>query len=211
MLLRRTLDFAIAHQRELVVALRQHLLLVGIALGIAILVCVPLGVWTARSRPAALVFINGFNTLRVIPSLAILFLAIPYLGLSFESAALALTLLALPPILVNTDAAFRNLNPAIREAARGLGMTTRQQLLRVEFPLALPLIVAGIRTAAVEVVASATLAAFIGQGSLGTFIVLGFAAYDNAILLTGAIPVALLALATEGVMGGVQRWAQPRI
>lgn len=209
MILLEAWNYAVEHRDMLLIALRDHLLLVAIALGIGIVLCVPLGMVTSRSRLAALTFINGFNALRVIPSLAILFLAIPYFGLSFESAAIALTLLALPPILINTDAAFRNINPAIREAAFGMGMTPGQVLWRIELPLALPVIIAGIRTAMVEVIASATLAAFIGAGGLGRFITLGFAEFDRAILLVGAIPVALLALLAEIGMSRLQHALQP--
>jgi len=114
-----------------------------------------------------------------------------------------------PPILINTDAAYRTVNPAVKESAVGLGMTKRQTWWRVETPLALPLIVAGVRTAAVEVIASATLAAFIGISSLGLFIVRGFALYDIPILLVGAIPVALLALSADWLLGRLQRRLQP--
>jgi osmoprotectant transport system permease protein len=205
----RAYEYASDHRDELVAAVQRHLLLVAIALGIGIVVCVPLGVLTSRSRIAAVTAINAFNALRVIPSLAILFLALPYFGLSLKSALLALTVLALPPILINTDAAFRTIDPAIREAAYGMGMSRREVLRRVEFPLALPVIIAGIRTATVEVIASATLAAFIGGGGLGTFITRGFALYDNSILLVGAVPVALLALIAEIGMSGLQRAVQP--
>ncbi len=205
----RAYAYAGSHRDELWEALGRHLLLVGVALGIGILVCVPLGALTSRSRLAAVTAINGFNALRVIPSLAILFLALPYFGLSLTSALLALTVLALPPILINTDAAFRTIDPAIREAAYGMGMAPKEVLRRIEFPLALPVIIAGIRTAAVEVIASATLAAFIGGGGFGTFITLGFALYEPSILLVGAIPVALLALIAEIGMSGLQRAAQP--
>ncbi len=205
----RAFAYAAARQGELVEALQRHLLLVAVALGIGILVCVPLGIVTSRSRVAAVTFINSFNALRVIPSLAILFLALPYFGPSQTSATIALTILALPPILINTDTAFRRIDPAVREAARGMGMPPREILRRIEFPLALPVIVAGIRTAAVEVIASATLAAFIGAGGLGIYITRGFALYDTAILLVGAIPVALLAIVTELGMGSLQRVLQP--
>ncbi|HEX6383056.1 MAG TPA: ABC transporter permease [Anaerolineae bacterium] len=204
-----TVEYALTHQQELWQALIRHLELVGVALAVAIVVCVPLGVWTSRSRAAAATVINTFNTLRVIPSLAVLFLAIPYFGLSFTSAAIALTLLALPPILVNTDTAFRSIDPAIREAATGMGMSRGQILRRVEIPLALPIVLAGIRTAATEVIASATLAAFIGSGGLGRFVVLGFGMFDTAILLAGAVPVALLTLLAEVGLGGLQRLAEP--
>ncbi len=143
------------------------------------------------------------------PSLAILFLAIPYFGLSFQSAIIALTLLVMPPILISTDIAFRSIDPMIREAAYGMGMDNRQVLWQVEVPLALPVVLTGIKTAMVEVIASATLAAFIGAGGLGTFIVQGFALYDNAILLVGAIPVALLALLAELCLNTLHKTVQP--
>lgn len=204
-----TYQYAVERHDEVFSALQRHVLLVGVALGIGMIVCIPLGVLTARSKSAALVLINGVNAIRVIPSLVILFLSIPYFGLTFESAAIALTILALPPILINTDAAFRTINPAIQEAALGMGMTRWQVLKQVEIPLALPVVIAGIRTATIEVIASATLAAFIGGGGLGIFITRGFALYDNAILLVGAIPVAMLALGAEIMMGWIQRVLQP--
>jgi osmoprotectant transport system permease protein len=141
--------------------------------------------------------------------LAILFVAIPYFGLTFTSAAIALTILVMPPILISTDVAFRNIDPAVREAAKGMGMAPKQILQQVDIPLALPVIIAGIKTAAVEAIASATLAAFIGAGGLGSFIVLGFSLYDNSILLVGAIPVALLALSAEVSLSALQRSLQP--
>lgn len=205
MVLIEAFQYAAARSNELGDAFGQHLLLVAVALGIGIAVCVPLGIFSSRSRTASFGIINSANGLRVIPSLAILFLAIPYFGLSFASAALALTLLALPPILINTDAAFRNISPAVKEAAYGMGMTSRQLLWRVEIPLALPVILTGIRTATVEVIASATLAAFIGGGGLGIYITRGFALFDNSILLVGAISVALLALTAELALGGLER------
>ena len=208
-LLQDTILYAQSHANEFLNALRDHILLVSIALGISLLISIPLGIWTSRSKTASITIINSFNGLRVIPSIAILFLAIPYFGLSFTSAIIALTLLAFPPILINTDAAYRTIDPAVKESATGMGMTSHQTLWRIETPLALPVIVAGVRTATVEVIASATLAAFIGIGSLGLFVVRGFALYDIPILLVGAIPVALLALSTDLLLGGLQRWLQP--
>lgn len=208
-ILREAYFYGIEHQTEFAGALFQHLRLVAVALGISILVCVPFGILTARSRVAAVTLLNLFNGLRVIPSLAVLFLAIPYLGLSFTSAVLALTLLALPPVLLNTDAAYRTIDQAIREAARGMGMTANQILWRVETPLALPVIVTGVRTAATEVIASATLAAFIGSGGLGLYVVRGFSLFDIPILLVGAIPVALLTLVVELLLSGLHRFLEP--
>jgi osmoprotectant transport system permease protein len=140
-----------------------------------------------------------------VPSLAILFLALPYLGTGFRPALFALVVLAFPPIIINTYAGIRNVDRAVVEAAFGMGMEPNQVLRQVELPIALPAVIAGIRTAAVEVIASATLAAFIGGGGLGDFITRGFAVYEPAIMLVGAIPVALLALFSEGLLGGIQR------
>jgi osmoprotectant transport system permease protein len=186
-------------------AARQHLVLSLSALGIAILVCLPTGIWIARRVRIAQVIINFFNAFRVLPSLAILFLALPYLGLGFLPSLVALTVLAFPPVLINTYAGLRNVDPAVIESAYGMGMSPRQALLEVELPLAAPTILAGIRIAAVEVISSATLAAFIGGGGLGDFITRGFALYDVRIMLVGALPIALLALASEALLSGIQR------
>jgi osmoprotectant transport system permease protein len=206
--------YAAGRREELIGAFGDHLALSLTALLIAVLLCVPLGIWTARSRgerwqPAALAVMNTVNGLRVAPSLAVLFLLVPWLGLNAVSAGVALVVLALPPVLINTDAAFRGLDPAVLEAARGMGMTARQMLLRVELPLALPVMLAGVRTAAVEVISSATLAAFVGAGGLGIYVTRGFAMYDYAILLVGAAPVALLTLTVEGLLAGLQKVVQP--
>ncbi len=190
--------YFIERQTEFWGAVVDHLALAGIAVGIAVILCVPLGIWTSRSRFASLTLMNIVNGLRVVPSLAILFLMIPYLGLTSTSAIVALTVLAMPPVLINTDTAFRTLEPAIIEAARGMGMSPIQRMIKVEFPLAIPVILTGIRISAVDVIASATLAAFVGSGGLGIYITRGFALYDYSILFVGAIPVALITLAVEG-------------
>lgn len=209
---RRAWAYAAGHSAELAGAMADHLLLVGTALLVSLAVSVPLGIWTARSQGKpwqrqALAVMDAVNGVRVVPSLAVLFLLVPYLGLSTGSAAVALTLLALPPVLINTDAAFRGIDPAVTEAARGMGMSARQMLWRVEFPLALPVMLAGVRTAAVEVMSSATLAAFVGSGGLGIYITRGFALFDYAILLVGAAPVALLTLGAEGLLALLQKAA----
>jgi osmoprotectant transport system permease protein len=193
----RSYTYAIAHSTECLVAFQQHLLLVFVPVAIGLCVGLPLGLWSARSDRVSLLFINGFNMLRVIPSLAVLFVAIPYFGLSFTAAAIALTLLTIPPILVSTDTAFRTVAAPVKEAAYGMGMSPVQVLRQVEIPLALPVILVGVKTAVVEAIASATLAAFIGVGGFGMFIVRGFALYDPAILWVGAVPVALMAIAAE--------------
>lgn len=201
--------YAVEHLDELRQATLDHLLLVVIALSIGIVVCVPLGVWASRSRGAATVVINSINGMRVIPSLAILFLMVPYFGVGLETAVIALTILAMPPILVNTEAAFRTIDAGVKEAATGMGMTKSQILYKVEFPLAMPVILTGIRTATTEVIASATLAAFIGSGGLGLYVQRGYAMYRPSILLVGAIPVALLALSAEFLLSALQRAVEP--
>ncbi|MBX3056629.1 MAG: ABC transporter permease [Anaerolineae bacterium] len=205
-LLHATWLYAQSHAAEFWGALADHLLLVAISLSISMAISIPIGIWSSRGQRTAV--IDALSTFRVVPSIAVLFLAIPFFGLSRTSAIIALTLLAFPPILINTDAAYRTISPAIREAAVGMGMTAGQVWRRVETPLALPVMLAGIRTATVELVASATLAAFIGVGGLGLYVVRGFALYDISILLVGAIPVALLALFIDLTLSGVQRRIQ---
>jgi osmoprotectant transport system permease protein len=190
-------QYFLQHQANFWQAFQQHLVLSSAALVISLLIGLPLGIWVAHRTDIAQVVINVFNTFRIIPSLAILFLALPYLGLGFLPSLVALSVLAFPPVLINTYAGLRGVDPSITEAALGMGMSPIQGLLQVEFPLAVPAIVAGIRVASVEVISSATLAAFIGGGGLGNFITLGFELYDVSIMLVGAIPVALLALASE--------------
>jgi osmoprotectant transport system permease protein len=185
-------------------AVSIHIGLSVLALAIACAICIPLGVYVARRRAFSAQLLAAFSGLRVVPSLAILFVAVPYLGLGFWPALVALTVLACPPILINTEAAFRGVDPGVLEAARGMGMSARQMLWRIETPLSLPVLVAGIRTAAVDVFASATLAAFIGGGGLGDFIARGFALFDPSIMLVGAIPVAVLTLGAEGVLAAAQ-------
>lgn len=197
--------YALANRAMFAEALSTHIRLSMLALAIGAVLCIPLGLYIARRRPLSRELSGLFSALRVIPSLAILFLAVPYLGLGFLPALVALAVLACPPILINTEAAFRGVDPAVLEAARGMGMDTRQVLWRVEVPLAAPVLVAGVRTAAVEVFASATLAAFIGGGGLGDFIYRGFALFEPPVMLVGAISVAILTLGVEGILAGMQR------
>jgi osmoprotectant transport system permease protein len=197
--------YFLANQQVFWAALSTHLRLSLSALLISVLVCVPLGIWISRRARTAQYIINTFNALRVLPSLVILFFALPYLGLGFQPALIALTILAFPPVLINTYTGLRNVDRSVIEAARGMGMAPSQVLQRVEIPLALPAIVAGIRTAAVEVVSSATLAAFIGGGGLGDFITRGYSLGEPGIMLVGAIPVALLAIIFELALGGLQQ------
>lgn len=182
-----------------------HVVLAACALAVAGIIALPLGVLIARTtivRPAVLGVVNTF---RVIPSLAILMLMLPLIGLGFWPALVALSVLAIPPIVVNTDLALRGVPFALRDAARGMGMTRAELARRVEWPLAFPVAFAGIRTASVEVIASATLAAFIGGGGLGEYITAGLSTDDTAQLLLGAISVAVLALGVDAALSAIAR------
>jgi osmoprotectant transport system permease protein len=190
---------------DLVLHVRDHLTLSACALALALLVGLPLGALLARLGALREVVLAGVNAARVVPSLAVLALMLPLVGIGFAPALVALALLAIPPIAINTDLGLRGVAPAAVDAARGLGMSRRQIRARIEWPLALPVVFAGIRTATVEVVASATLAAFIGGGGLGEFIINGFAAGDVSQQLEGAVSVAVLALGADALLGALER------
>ena len=190
---------------DFIAHLTTHVALAGSALVLALVLAIPLAGLAADHplpRGALLALAGGF---RVVPSLAILTLALPLLGLGFRPALLALVVLALPPILVNTDVGLRSVPRATLEAARGTGMTERQIGLRVRWPLALPVVAVGVRTATVEVIASATLAAFIGGGGLGDYIVGGLQPANPPELILGAVSVAALALLADAALGFAQR------
>ncbi len=196
-------------------ALLLHLWYVVRALAIGTVISVPLGILAARSRLVSFAAINFFSTIRAIPSLAILFLAYPFLGLGEGPALVALVVLACPPILINTVAGFSNLDPAVLEAARGMGMSGWQALWRVEFPLALPVVLAGFRTSTLEVIASATLAPYIGGGGLGDQITQGVGNLNpdvpNGPLLAGALTVAVLAICAEALLSRFQSVLSPAV
>lgn len=187
-----------------------HVELSASALALALAVGLPLAALVADLPFPRALTLSGAGLLRVVPSVAVLTLALPYLGLGFRPALVALVLLALPPIVVNTQLGLRSVEPATTDAARGMGMTGSQIRRRIAWPLAAPLVVAGVRTAAVEVIASATLASFIGGGGLGDFIVDGLATDDVGELLVGAGTVALLALAVDAALAGVNRAVRPK-
>jgi osmoprotectant transport system permease protein len=190
--------------------LGTHVVLAGSALLIAIAIGAPLAASLVnRPLPHQLAF-GAIGLLRVVPSLAVLTLALPYLGLGFRPALLALVVLAVPPIAINTDIGLRGVSPALIEAARGMGMTAAQIRRRIEWPLAFPVVLSGIRTAAVEVVASATLASFIGGGGLGDYIIDGLSTNDSTEIVGGAAAVAALALIVDVALGRLARLAATR-
>ncbi len=218
-LLRESLQYIQDNPDRFREALRTHIELSLYSLVIAILLFVPLGILAARSRRIGPSLIGLIAAARVVPSISVLFLLYPYRkeigGLlpfwprAFVLALIALILLAGPPLIINTDAGLRSVSPAVLENARGLGMSELQVLRKVQLPLALPVIIAGVRTAAVEVIASATLAAFVGVGSLGRFITSGLTLLDYSLLFVGAIPIAFLALFAEASLAGVERLVTP--
>jgi len=187
----------------------RHLLLVGVSLAVAILVAVPLGLILERHARAAEPVIRGVGVLQTLPGIALLAFMIPLFGIGLVPALVALALYSLYPIVRNTFTGVRDADPKAVDAARALGMTDGQILRQVRLPLAAPVIMAGIRTAAVIDVGTATLAAFIGAGGLGEPIVSGLALSDTRMILSGAIPAALLALVVDVTLAGVEHFVHP--
>ena len=187
----------------------EHLWLAGAAMLFATAIAVPAGIWLTRAPRWANPVIAAANVLQTIPSLAMFgfLLPLPWLGeRAARIAIVALTAYALLPILRNTYAGIRGIDPAVVQVALALGLTNTQRLFKVELPLAASFILAGLRTATVTCVGIATIAAAVGAGGLGELIFRGVASVDNRLILAGAIPAALLALAADGFLGLLERW-----
>ena len=200
----------IVERRELLLEKTwEHIVLSGAAISVALLIAVPLGVLLGHLHRGSFIAINLSNVGRALPSLAVIAIGLGFLGFGFTNVLVALVVLAVPPILTNAYVAVDEVEQEAVEAARGMGMTPWQILRRIELPLALPLLFAGIRTAAVYVVASATLAAIAGGGGLGE-ILFNQASYRVEGLVGAAIVVSLLAFAADALFGGVQRLLTPR-
>jgi osmoprotectant transport system permease protein len=182
----------------------QHLWYSLLATAIAAAIALPIGIWIGHTGRGALVAVNLTNLGRAIPSLGIIILMFTLVGFGLVPVLVALVALAVPPIVTNSYIGVRSVDRDVREAAEGMGMRGRQVLWRVELPVAMPLIMAGIRTSAVQVVATATLAAFVGLGGLGRYLIDGLAQRDLPQVVGGAILVAVLSLLTELVLGRVQ-------
>ncbi len=195
---------------EVVTATSVHIQLVFFSMIIATVIAVSLGILVTRVPQLKTVILGGTGILQTIPSLALLGFMIPIFGIGVKTAIAALFLYSLLPIMRNTYTGIKEVDPATIEAARGMGMTSAQILFRVELPLALPTIMAGIRTAAVINVGNATLAAFIGAGGLGDFIFLGITRGIDGLILLGAIPAALLAILIESLFTLIERWSTPK-
>ncbi len=204
-----SLEF-IVDQRELLLEKTwEHVLLSAAALGVSILVAVPLGVVLGHLHRGSFIAVNLANVGRALPTLVVIAFGITFIGIGFTSVLVALVVLGVPPILTNAYVAVDEVEPDAVEAARGMGMTPLQVLRRVELPLALPLLFAGIRTSAVFIIATATIAAIAGGSGLGEILV-NQAAYKVEGLVAAALCVSLLALATDAALGGVQRVLTPR-
>lgn len=191
----------------------EHLWLTGFAMLFATAISIPLGIWLTRSPRWSGPIISVANILQTIPSLAMFgfLLPLPWLGeRAARIAIVALTAYAILPILRNTYAGIRAIDPAVLEVAHALGMTGTQRLFKVELPLAASFILAGLRTATVTCVGIATIAAAVGAGGLGELIFQGVASVDNRLILAGAIPAALLALFADGSLGLLEHWMRSR-
>jgi osmoprotectant transport system permease protein len=203
-------SFYANNSREALGLIWQHLYLVALSTGAATVVGVPLGILLTR-RPAWRGSVLGLaNIFQTVPSLALFGILIPILGIGFWTAVTALVVYALLPIVRNTYTGVAGVDPAVREAGRGMGMTDGELLRLVELPLAASVILAGIRVATVVSVGVATIGAAIGAGGLGVYIFRGVAVVDDTLILAGAIPAALMALAADGALGLVERRLQWR-
>lgn len=187
----------------------DYLKLCFFPIALSIVISIPVGVLVAQNPLAAFLASNVTGLARAIPTLAIFFLLVQYIGIGLTPSVIALTVLGIPPILLNTVAGLRGIDPAAVEAARGMGMTSAQVLARIRIPLALPVVAAGVRTAAVQIVATAPLAGLIGVGGYGLYIAEAIALVQVVPLLVGAGCVAVLALLVEGGMAAAQHALTP--
>ncbi|WP_419959708.1 ABC transporter permease [Psychrobacillus sp. BM2] len=191
-------------------AFLQHIYLSFIALAIGIAIALPLGILVARYRRIAEPVIGITAIFQTIPSLALFGFLVPLIGIGAKTALIALIIYTLLPILRNTYTGISNIDESMIEAGRGMGMTKSQLLWQIQFPLALPFIMAGIRTATVLTVGIATLATFVGAGGLGDVIYRGLQSYNNSLVLAGALPVALLAILFDLILKWIEKRVTPK-
>ena len=189
-------DYFTRHGKDYLVLLVGHIGISFISVLIAMVIAIPTGIMVYRSKIGSTIVERFFGVLRIVPSLAVLIILIPVMGTGVMPSVTALTILAIPPILINTIQAFLTLPKAILEAADGMGMDKTQTFFKVKLPLAFPLMFAGIRTAVIEVIASATLASYIGAGGLGDLIFTGLSLLRYSLLIIGGGSVAVLSLLT---------------
>jgi len=202
-------DYMIRNRGEVLELTLQHLGMVAVAMALAVLIGIPLGILLTRRRGLSQWVLGAANVIQTVPSLALFgfLIPVPLLGVGPRTAIVALTLYALLPVIRNTYVGISQVDPAVVEAARGMGMTGGQMLWLVQVPLSLPVILAGIRVATVIAIGTATIAAAIGAGGLGEYIYRGVAGPKNYLLLAGAIPAALMAVVADASLG----WAEQRL
>jgi len=193
------------HMQQWTQAVIEHLEISFTAVCVAIVIGFPLGVFCSRNRIVKSFITGIFSTLRIIPSLAVLLLCLPLIGTGVLPALIALTFLAIPPILINTAQAFAGVAPEVIETATGLGMSKSRMFVHVRLPLALPLVLAGVKTATVEVIASATLAAYIGAGGLGVIIFTGLCLQRSDLLIVGGASAAIISILADTLLGALEK------
>ncbi|MBI4542819.1 MAG: ABC transporter permease [Gemmatimonadetes bacterium] len=206
------IEFFVRNRAEALQLVLQHLVLVGASIGISVAVGVPLGVLLTRRRAWSGPVLGLANVLQTVPSLALFgfLIPLPFLGgVGARTAIVALVVYGLLPIIRNTYTGIRAIDPAVREAGRGMGMTDGELLRQVEIPLAMGVIMAGVRVATVVGIGVATIAAAIGAGGLGVYIFRGVAMVDDTLILAGALPAALMALLADFALGRLERRLTP--
>jgi osmoprotectant transport system permease protein len=207
-------DFLRQNSGDLLHLTLQHLKLASVATLILVAIGVPLGILVSRKPSWSKVILGIANVLQTIPSLALFgfLISLPFLGgIGARTAIVALVLYGLLPVIRNTYSGIAGVDPAVKEAGRGMGMTSGQLLFQVELPLASSVIFAGIRVAMVLSIGTATIAAAIGAGGLGEYIFRGLSTVNNTLILAGAIPAALLALLADGFLGWIEKALAPRV
>lgn len=189
----------------------QHIYISAISLGLGVLVAVPLGILLTRARKIATPTIALASMLQTVPALALLAFMIPFFGIGSTPAIVALFIYSLLPILRNTYLGMADVNPTLKDAAKGMGLTNWQSIYKVELPLATPVIMSGIRLSATYVIAWAALASYIGAGGLGDFIFNGLNLYRTDLILGGSIPVIVLALVVDWLLGKLETALSPKV
>ncbi|MCM2677010.1 ABC transporter permease [Alkalicoccobacillus plakortidis] len=209
------IQFLQINQSTIISMTIEHIVLVGLALIIAIAIGVSIGIYLTTNDELAETVLQAASILLTIPSIALFGLMIPFFsiinqGIGFVPALTALVLYSQLPIIRNTYTAIKNVNPEIKDAANGIGMKSSQRILRVEIPNAMPVIMAGIRTAVVLNIGIGVIAAFIGAGGLGGLIVQGITRGDHYSIIAGAVAVSLLAIVADGLLFFIQKWLTPK-
>ncbi|ATF30096.1 ABC transporter permease [Staphylococcus simulans] len=203
-------EFLQEYGGELIQKTSEHFFISIVALLIAIVVAVPIGILLAKTKKAASIVLTTAGVLQTIPTLAVLAIMIPIFGVGKTPAIIALFVYILLPILNNTVLGVQNINPDVRQAAISMGMTKFQLMKDVEMPLALPLILSGIRLSSVYVISWATLASYVGAGGLGDFVFNGLNLYNPIMIVSAAVLVTALALIVDYVLRAVEKWAVPK-